>query len=269
MTDTDGVFLEEDLIQINKFSHLHNGKTIIFCKTDFILEEFDKIRKIENDVTLITGNSDYCVTDELLKVAPKNIRTWFCQNKMTNDSRVKSIPIGLENTVKCSKSGHGYIWDHALPKLSQLMKVSSDTVPSKLVYSNFNINTNTQLRSFVQSLCDKSRFITWDDPSMPYDKYMQSLLNHSMVVCPEGNGPDTHRFWETLYLGRTPIARLSKATEDFIDLPVVWLDSWDQLSDKEFILESFNNTKHKSKKLCFSSYWSNLIINQSEVKRII
>lgn len=262
MTDTDGVFLEEDLIQINKFSHLHNGSTIIFCKTDFILQEFDNIRNLNNEVVFITGNSDYCITDDLVSTAPKNIKTWFCQNKMTNDPRVKSIPLGLENTIECSRPGHGYVWNHAEPKLALLLNTSSDIIPSEPVYSNFNINTNIQLRGYVQQLCQESDFITWDPPGKNYDKYVQSLLNHSMVVCPEGNGPDTHRFWETLYLGRTPIARLTKATEDFVDLPVVWLEDWSQLSDENFILESFNNTKNKNKKLCFSNYWSNRIINQ-------
>lgn len=264
MTDTDGVFLEEDLIQINKFSHLHNGKTIIFCKTDFILQEFDNIRNLDNEVIFITGNSDYCITDDLVSRAPKNIKTWFCQNKMTSDPRVKSIPLGLENTMSCSRSGHGHVWDHASLKLSHLINMSLVAAPSKLVYSNFNINTNAQLRSFVQRQCDKSNFITWNAPNMSYDEYTRRVLEHSMVVCPEGNGPDTHRFWETLYLGRTPIARLSKATEDFIDLPVVWLEDWSQLSDESFILKSFYDIKHKSKKLCLSSYWIDLIINEAK-----
>lgn len=29
--------------QINKLSHLHNGNNIIFCKTDFLKEEFNYI----------------------------------------------------------------------------------------------------------------------------------------------------------------------------------------------------------------------------------
>ena len=36
--------------QINKLSKLHDGKNIIFCKTDFIQQEFQYINTLENDV---------------------------------------------------------------------------------------------------------------------------------------------------------------------------------------------------------------------------
>jgi transposase len=44
-----------DFVQINKFSKLHNEGKVIFCKTDFIFEEFKNIEKIPHDIILITG----------------------------------------------------------------------------------------------------------------------------------------------------------------------------------------------------------------------
>lgn len=38
-----------DIIQINKFSNLHSDK-IIFCKTDFIFEEFKNIEKLDDAI---------------------------------------------------------------------------------------------------------------------------------------------------------------------------------------------------------------------------
>ena len=36
-------------------------------------------------------------------------------------------------------------------------------------------------------------------------KYFDATLECSFIVCPEGNGIDTHRFWECLYLGLVPV----------------------------------------------------------------
>jgi len=254
----DGVYSKEEIFEINKLSYLHDGSSIIFCKTDFILDEFKAIEQLGKDVTLITGNSDYCITDQLVSLAPNNIKRWFCQNKMTGDHRVKSIPIGLENTIECFRPGHGYVWDHAGPKLEYLTAIT-DIDPSELIYANFNTNTNITIRPFVKSICEQAEFITWESHGADYSSYIQNCLNHQMIVCPEGNGPDTHRFWETLYLNRVPIARLTKATEDFEDLPVVWLNDWTELRDKNLILDKFNKVKSNNKDLCLSSYWRNII----------
>jgi hypothetical protein len=46
----DFVSLEKiDLIQLNKFSKLHDGANVIFCKTDYILSEFEYINNL-NDI---------------------------------------------------------------------------------------------------------------------------------------------------------------------------------------------------------------------------
>ena len=37
--------------------------------------------------------------------------------------------------------------------------------------------------------------------------YRRILLNYMFVICPEGNGIDTHRMWEALYLRTIPIIK--------------------------------------------------------------
>ena len=43
-----------NFIQLNKFTNLHDGNKIIFCKTDFLFEEFNTIKNLDSDVILIT-----------------------------------------------------------------------------------------------------------------------------------------------------------------------------------------------------------------------
>ena len=52
------------------------------------------------------------------------------------------------------------------------------------------------------------------------------------VACPPGNGPDTHRFWEALYLGAVPIILEEHKVDAFKDWPHITVPNWNFL---EFI----------------------------------
>ena len=69
-----------NLIQINQFSHLHNGENIFFCKTDFLRGVLNFISSLNQNVILITGNSDYSITDDIAELAPSNVKYWYAQN---------------------------------------------------------------------------------------------------------------------------------------------------------------------------------------------
>jgi hypothetical protein len=40
---------------------------------------------------------------------------------------------------------------------------------------------------------------------LPYNQYLEQLAEHRFCLCVRGNGLDTHRFWESLYLKVIPI----------------------------------------------------------------
>jgi hypothetical protein len=197
--------MQNKFLEINKFSYLHNNKNIFFCKTDHILDAFQYIKKIDNEIIFITGNSDYCITDDIIDHMPKNITRWFCQNRLSDNPILKSIPIGLENTIECKVPDHGYVWPHALEKPSMLFQ-NTRSNPDKSIYSNFNINTNIKHRSLIKNICQTASHITWQEYGTSYSQFISGILEHKAVVCPQGNGlGDNHRIYETLYLKRVPI----------------------------------------------------------------
>ena len=65
-----------------------------------------------------------------------------------------------------------------------------------------------------------------------YDSYFNNLRKYKFVVCPEGNGPDTHRTWEALLLNTVPIFKLTKFTENLNNsgIPGIYLNNWEDLS---------------------------------------
>jgi hypothetical protein len=96
-----------------------------------------------------------------------------------------------------------------------------------------------------------------------YIKYVNDILNHKMVVCPRGNAPaETHRFWETLYLGRVPIIKKNRGNSFFTELPVVVLESWDDLTNLDFINSQYEKVKNNSKDMLYIEYWKSRILNE-------
>ena len=92
-----------------------------------------------------------------------------------------------------------------------------------------------------------------------YVKYFNELLDHVFVACPEGFGIDSYRFYETLYLGRIPVVLHNPVTDMFKDLPILFLDKWEDFSLKyrEF-MENFDINNYNFEKLT-REYWNKVI----------
>jgi hypothetical protein len=89
-------------------------------------------------------------------------------------------------------------------------------------------------------------------------------------LSPRGNGLDCHRTWEAFYLDIIPIVWNSTLNPLFVDLPVIILNDWREITE-QFLRTKLNEiAKEKIKspsiyqfdKLRFS-YWRHLILNKS------
>ena len=64
------------------------------------------------------------------------------------------------------------------------------------------------------------------------EKYLIELQHYKFVLSPTGNGPDAHRTWEALQMGCIPVLLSGPFDELYSGLPVLILDSWDELTPK-------------------------------------
>ena len=95
-----------------------------------------------------------------------------------------------------------------------------------------------------------------------FDEYLDNVYNHKFVICSEGNGIDTHRTWETLYSGSIPIEKINKNNRFFNDLPICFVNDWEEITD-DFLnseIDRINKNIFNIDKLNFS-YWENKIKN--------
>ncbi len=201
----------------------------IFVVTDLVKWFFDKVDPtIKNQYTLITGRSDVIVNSEISNLRSDKVIKWFSTNNTTSD--VYSIPLGLDN--KTWKFDDNPQADTDLLKFVMNEKIEKDFP----LLVSFNVNTNREERHHAVDILlgldnitykkygEKQRF---DEDQLK--AFYRLLKSHKFCACPWGNGPDTHRFWQCLYLNTIPIVKRHPAYKEFYGLPVLWIDDWEDL----------------------------------------
>jgi hypothetical protein len=174
-----------------------------------------KLDLIENPFILVSHNSDENITDKYQRImeSPKLIR-WHAQNIMMYHEKLLLLPIGIANSM----------WEHG--NLDSLKRVIDKNLPkTKEIYFYFNLNTNRSERHECKVALESN--LTFEQPKANFQEYLEHLSKHKYAICPPGNGMDSHRIWECLYLGVIPIVKRSVFTELLSkEYPCVILDSW-------------------------------------------
>lgn len=262
----------KNYLQINKFSYLNELNDIVFCKTDYILQDFEQISKLNRDITFITGNSDYGITDDIVKISPPNIKVWYAQNALSNHKKIQPLPIGIENKEPSVRLNHGVGY---FDRVSQKEKIFNtlntlspfkSTEPKKFMYSNFVVRNNPTHRSIAKEISIKEDYIDWEQPDLSLEQLFLRFLEYKMVLCPVGNGIDTHRLWEVLYCNRIPVTIKVgdfKLYNLYEQLPIVILDSYSELMKPERIEEKYQQVINKKydTQILETTYWENKIRN--------
>jgi hypothetical protein len=265
----------KNFIHSHKFSQLDNGDDIIYTRGEVynIINTLNTIRIRNKKTILITGNSDITIDEGLLNKMPDNIHKWYAQNGLGNHPKLEIIPEGLQPSFGSKGGDVGY--EIAIVKEQLLNDLSDDIPPKNLVYANFAVATNPRFRENIKNICINSHFIDWDETvnfsdyslynnfeSLNY--FYKKILNYQSVVCPIGNGIDTHRVYETLYLNRIPITFNRLIYEKlYHNYPVVLLDNPEELNDENLIISRIKSAKNKifDENMLYYDYWKNVILN--------
>ena len=230
---------------------LYNIKTLnisrIFCYTHLIngtlYEKYkDILFQVLSDITtqfsLIFHNSDGQFNElnlELFNI--KNITNIYSQNinvpidnSFIINKKLAPVPIGIANSMW--EHGNLSIWNIILNDANLSINNKPDNKPDNKpnnIYMNFNINTN-----FIKRQECLNIMLTYNIPNVPntdYYNYLKLLSTYKFAICPEGNGIDTHRFWECLYLKTIPICLKNTVTLYYSKLfPIILLDNWNDLN---------------------------------------
>ena len=207
---------------------------------------------------IICGHSDYNVTNSMALEYPA--RSWWGTNSQT--PRVRGLPLGISNYVD---EGSGLVFGN----VDTMIQVASQPRTIKnLVYANFSVYTYPLSRAPLMELAKSRSWITIGQVEPTTDgrrKFLEDVRNHSFVLCPRGNGVDTHRLWETLYMGSIPIVERSIVHSGWQDLPILFVDSWDEITEERLLQEKIRieSSTWNMDKLRIS-YWINQIKQSSQ-----
>ena len=243
---------------INYIFYINNkleikSNTIIFCQTDVVEHFFSLINNLNEleNIILVTHQSDKKITKKLFKLKPNSISKWFSTNVCYSHHDLIPIPIGVNNS---------YYEMH--PSSKDIVKAYAKLENEKTdkVYVNFNINTKQFHRFHTLRTVSKNDNFFIQKRKLKKDEYLRELSQFKYTLCPWGNGYDTHRVWESIYLGSVPIVKFHKLYKPIKSIPSITIKSFKNLDFNNF---KVNLNEIENEKIYFS-YWSHLISNEKK-----
>jgi hypothetical protein len=96
------------------------------------------------------------------------------------------------------------------------------------IYANFTVGTNTTKRNeCLAAFAGDPRVVT--RTGLSKQDYYNDLCRSKYVLCPEGTGIDTHRFYEAVFCGATPVVLRNSLSDFYSRYPVKIIDKWSDL----------------------------------------
>ena len=218
-----------------------NSLAKIFCYSHLLLRNdfIEKMKFIQGPFELYLHNSDFNFTKKNLNLFNelKNLTCIYTQNMDTIHPQVHPLPIGIANEM----------WPHGnlsiFNKYVDLVNMK-DFEKTNEIFFNFSVSTNRSKRDLCKKVIE-SKNIPWIQNTKKQENYLKNLSSYKFAICPEGNGIDTHRFWECLYLKVIPICKKNKLTTYFESyFPIVILNDWNELDVSTLNYDNYNWNKY-------------------------
>lgn len=223
------------------------NKDIIYSKTDFIYDLFEIIKNINIELKIITSESDIAITKHVFESKPSCVKKWFAVNVCYDHEDLIPIPLGISNG-NCTIT----------LKFSNIEETNEQK--NKLLYINHRISTNSKDRSWIYDCFKTNNWCTVSQPNLSLDNYKKQLSQHHYMMCPRGNGVDTHRLWECLFMGVIPIVEKHITHKNIHDLPILFVNNFKEITE-EFLISNLESIKNKNKNKLNIYYWEKIIRN--------
>jgi hypothetical protein len=166
---------------------------------------------------------------------------WATHHKRSFGPRVRTLPLGLP--LEQSSPPFDVLGD-AQQLRSVFAKVAAPEPDSAKIMGAFSLKTHSS-RARLAEILTASPIGTMNDfpvTTQGRESYLRAIKESGMVACPRGQGIDTYRFWETIYMGAVPIiVNPSKSFAQCIEgLPVIIVDRWSQLTHRSWVFSQYS-----------------------------
>lgn len=228
---------------------------IVFLSTHLLAEFNRLLNGLNKDgFYLITHNSDLntdYIEQNSQYVKPK---IWFAQNYSGNSDYIFPMPIGLENKR---------LYTNGIPKYFKSNKNNTPIIPK--IFYKFTIETNPNSRCSAFQMARKHPLAKSRSSQLIPRDYINELRQYMFCLAPEGNGHDTHRIWECIYINVVPICLESKMTRYYESkgLPIWVINNWNDLnnysSENELKKKYSSIIDNSNKKIAYLEYYRTIL----------
>ena len=276
-------------IETNLDNFLKNNKKILFITDHIDFKKLDlEIMKINKKFKIISDFGDFCLpydnrnprfSKEIFEniFNNHNLIEWYSTN-INNYDKIKFLPLGIDYHTISERNNWGEEKDYPINQEKRLIKIYN-----KSQKNNERINKCFMCNHKNTSLSlKKSGYVKYDrhdinkelknNKSMvicqnfiPRNNLWNTFVKYKFVLAPAGNGMDTHRLWEGLFLGCIVIV-LDTGLNNFLkEFPVVVVKDLNEINDKNLNLwsEKYSSMCHNKeiRKKYFAKYWLDKILN--------
>lgn len=299
----NSIFDSEEFLYSHKFeklfSQLENKRNVVYFQlglseksVNFVLDLFKTLDQVPSVLLLTNGDTDLppikskwfsqdfmefseeaqreiekIPLDDLLELSflekiPENC-TIFCNSVIKDHQKLNMIPLGRD------PKGINFVYDKPLNTKKNILVYCNHSIPPK------SIHWYGRIREYIYKDCLNKSFVKVDNMSTvqgrdigkaSFINYYQNLLDSKFIICPRGCALDSYRLWDSLYFGCVPIVVKYDGYKQFEDLPILFIDSWQDYMtlDKdnlERIWMEMQEKEYNFDKLKFS-WWKNKIQNK-------
>lgn len=255
---SDHIHDETQKINSSKVKH----KEIVFVKSDMLKFFFQKEHlEIKNPYILISHNSDENIDEKYTKYVDNKIIHWFAQNCIVEHPKITAIPIGLDN-LYWSYFGDTFFLKRMIAKKEIIKR------KNKILFG-FSVSTNPKERGEALNSLKNSKVSEEIKGFISFHKYINKLIKYKFVASPPGNGIDSPRQWQAMYLKTIPILKSNPNTKAFVkcSLPILEVDNWKEIEDKseEDLVNMYNDIiKKTNNEALWMDYWITKIRNEQK-----
>jgi len=243
---------------------------IVYAHSMYAKNLLGILKDVKTPIILVTHNGDTNITPN--HIIPECVHMWFAQNVAMKHPKIQSIPIGLENSRWYRNVKKRDVMQDLYNKYYHGPLKGDEKCPGHLAYMNHNVSTNPKERQLLYDLFEHKPWVYSyrgknSNDALQFRVYMNAICVHPFMFCPEGNGIDTHRTWEVLYMDRFPIEKRNYNNQYYTDLPIVFVDSWEEVTE-DFLRKKWKEMiegDYAYEKLTFT-YWADWIKSYSEKK---
>lgn len=169
---------------------------------------------------IFTAFEDTPLDDHIIGRIPPNVLAIHAANAVIFGGKIHPFPHGIERIMYPGYDHHEILEEY----------ITIDTKPTKLLLVTHRDDTGAR-----GSLKQHFNAFPWATvpPRLDYEPYLRAIKNHKFVLCPSGNGIESARNWETLYMKRVPIFKDHPyLREMFKDFPALFVKEFEDVTEQ-------------------------------------